>query len=328
MKPLCIAFAFAAAGCGLGILGDESGGGDNLPTQGAGPYGKPDIDFETPAEEPYVLEDPRGSLVDPSALWRDDGGFRIWMGRIDDDAENDETEIYYAELPSITEFPDRAPGLVMSPSEAWEGVRVARPSVIELDDGSLVMFYEGGDGHIGRADSTDGISWTKHAGNPVLSDAGNPGVALVDDGTGPQWVLFVTRPGEDGIFRADSIDGVDWTLDPRPVIVPRPVKPEAFDPFLVTDPFVIARVTEAGRAHFGLFFAGFEGPADDDDVAIGYAGSFDAVDWERFGGADPVLAPGIPGEHAPTVVLDSARGVMFFHEQRQGQERIAVATHP
>jgi hypothetical protein len=328
MKAFCIAMMFAVTGCGLGIFGDESGGGDNLPTQGAGPYGKPDIDFETPADEPYVLEDSRGSLVDPSALWRDDGGFRLWMGRVDDDAMNDETDIYYAELPAITELADRGPELVMSASDAWEGDRVARPCVIELDDGSLVMFYEGGDGHIGRADSSDGISWTKHPSNPVLSDATNPGAAYIDDGSGPRWVLFVTQPGMEGIFRADSSDGVDWTLDPTPAIVARPLKPDAFDPFLVTDPFVIAGVTEAGRAHFGLFFSGHEGPEEDDDVAIGYAGSFDAVEWERFGGADAVLAPGIPGEHGPTVVLDSSTGVMFFHEERQGQQRIAVATHP
>ena len=331
MRPcpvLLVAIASAVCGCGLGLVGDEGGGGDNLPTQGAGPYGKPDLDFATPADEPYVLEDARGSLVDPSALWRDDGGFRLWMGRVDDDAMMGETDIYYAELAAITEFADRGPELVMSPSETWEGARVAAPSVIELPDGALVMFYEGGDGHIGRADSADGITWAKHPDNPVLTDAASPGAAYLDDGSGPRWVLFVTRPGEEGIFRADSSDGVGWTLDPVAVVSARPDTTDAFDPFSVSDPFVIAGVTASGRAHFGLFFAGHEGPEADDDVAIGYAGSFDAVEWERFGGADAVLAPGIPAEHGPTVVLEAARGVMFFHEQRSGRQRIAVATHP
>ena len=52
MRALGIGAALLAGGCGLGIVDNTSGGGDNLPTLGAGPYGRLELDFATPADEP------------------------------------------------------------------------------------------------------------------------------------------------------------------------------------------------------------------------------------------------------------------------------------
>lgn len=317
------ALALAASGCGMGLFESESGGADNLPTLGAGPYGKPQVDYDTPADEPYVLEDSRASLVDPSVLEREDGGFRIWCGREPDNTEN-QSEIWYAEIPDITRLPDVSPRVTLTATAPWEEDRVAAPSVIEVADGRLVMYYEAGVGTraIGRAESTDGgQSWQKNPANPVLEGAAEPSIVEIDG----SWVLYLTIPGSDGIYRAESADGLAWDLDGMPVLGPRPDVAEAFDSRSVSDPGAVARVSEAGQLHYGLFF---NGRNDDDVASVGFAGSFDGVTWERYGGPDPVLHPVAPEEHGPSAVLRSAQGFLFFHEQRLSRQRITVAVHP
>lgn len=313
------------AGCGLGFGDTPTGGADNLPTVGAGPYGKPAIDFDTPADEPFVVADSAASLRDPAVLPAPGGGFRLWFARTPDDGTG-ASDIAYAELPAVTELPTRGPEVVMSPDQAWEEGRVAAPAVVDTGD-ELVMYYEGGHGDAaatGRAISHDGgTTWQKYDQNPVVPLL-RPTAALTPDG----WLMYGVLPGEPGIWRATSADGLAWTLGDAPVIVPRPNLPEAFDTLAVTDPYILVRETPAGRLHYGLFFAGWDPPADEPAAAIGYAGSYDGVVWERFGGPEPVLDPGIPSEHGPAVVVDAAQGVMFFHQERQRRQRIGVAVHP
>ncbi len=311
------------AGCGMGLFESESGGADNLPTLGAGPYGKPQVDFDTPADEPYVLEDSGASLVDPSALDRGDGGFRIWFGREPDNTEN-EGEIWYAEIPDITQLPDVSPHVVLTATEPWEEGRVGAPSVISLGDGHLVMYYEAGVATpgIGRAESVDdGQSWQKSPDSPVLEGATQPSVVELLG----SFSLYVTLPGSEGIYRAESADGIDWDLGDVPVLMPRPDLAEAFDKVSVSAPGAVARVTEAGQVLYGIFFNGTNA---DGVVAIGFAGSFDGVEWERYGGPDAVLHPVAPDERGPSAVLHSAEGFLFFHELRLSRWRITVAVHP
>jgi hypothetical protein len=322
-RPLLTAALTVLVGCGLGLGGDESiGAFDHLPTLAAGPYGKPNIDFDTPAEEPYVLVDGQASLMDPAPLWRDDGGFRLWFSRAPDDGGG-AADLWYAELAAHTELPDRGPEPALVADAAWEEGRMAAPAVVDLGGGALVMFYEGGrlEPGIGRADSSDGgTTWHKHPENPLLVGAA-PTAAVVDD----LWLLFYTRPGHEGIFRADSFDGTDWAEMDRPVLTPRTALADAFDAVAVSDPFALVRRTGAGRWHYGLFF---NGTAADGDVTVGFAGSWDGLVWERFGGVEPVLSPGSPTEHGPAVLVRAGRGTMFFHEERQRRQRIAVALHP
>lgn len=310
-------------GCGMGLFDEESGGANNLPTQGAGPYGKPDVDFDTPANEPHVLIDNQASLTDPTALPRDDGGFRIWFARQDDDP-GPSAEIWRAEIPSIFDLPDVDPVAAMVADQGWEEGHVTEPSIIDRGNGTLVMFYRGGASSpgIGRADSTDGgRTWQKHGGNPVITGATAPSVALLDG----QWSLFFTRPGSPGIFRAESSDGLSWNEGTDPVISHRPDLIGAFDRGLVADPHVSARVTAAGQRHYGLFFRGED---TEGDASIGYAGSFDGIEWVRFFGPDPILTSLPPSEYGPAAVLGSSTGTLFFSEERQNRQRIGVAVHP
>lgn len=329
MRALLLAFASAGAGCGLGIVDNTSGGGDNLPTLGAGPYGRLDSDLATAADEPFLLTDREEAYADPACLQRADGGLRLWFGRVVDGAAPDTSTIGLGEVPGLRELPDVAPHDVFEASEPWEEGRVTAPAVIE-HDGALVMFYQGGVATpaIGRADSDDGgESWTRH-GDPVLSDAEDPTVVVVDG----VWHLFFTRPGEDGIWRARSDDGLGFGAA-EVVIVPRPGLAEAFDAVAVGAPFARVETSDAGRQHWGLWFTGIAAgdPGDPDAGAggaatsVGYAGSFDGEVWERFGGADAVLTAPADG---PCVVLDGPRGTLVYHEEQRLHLGVAAAVHP
>jgi hypothetical protein len=137
--------------------------------------------------------------------------------------------------------------------------------------------------------------------------------------------VLYTRPDAPGIFRADSDDGVTFTPAGDPIVEARPDLATAFDRFAVADPFLIVAETAAGQVHWGLWF---DGLGRSDDVSIGYAGSFDGWEWARFGGSDPVLQPGAPVENGPSVVLEPARGYLFFDERSQSRQKLTVALHP
>ncbi len=316
--------AAGAAGCGLGWTGESSGGGANLPTLGAGPYGRLPADFDTPAAEPAVIASRFDDYADPACLAREGGGIRLWFGLSTDDDPPGVSAIGRAEVPSLHDLPDVAPLVAMVASEPWEEDRVAAPAVIARGR-DLVMFYEGGIATpaIGMAISSDGgETWTREP-DPVLTGAADPTVTFADD----RFHLFVTRPGEDGVWRATSEDGLGFAFDPAPAITPRPDLAAAFDALGVGDPFVLIQTSDAGRQHWGLWFTGTaETPdAGDAPTAIGFAGSFDGIAWERFGGAEPVLTAPAAG---PCVLLDAGTGTLLFDEVDRLHLRISAAVHP
>jgi hypothetical protein len=177
---------------------------------------------------------------------------------------------------------------------------------------------------VGRADSDDeGASWQKHPENPVLALAAAPTAAVAEGA----FLLYFERPGEPGIFRADSTDGLTWTAAAAPVLLPRSTTGGAFDRDGVGAPHLLRQVSAAGRPHHALFYAGARLAGDEPASAVGCAGSFDGWRFERYAGGAPVLHPGSPAEHGPTVLATAAGGVMFFHELTVGRGRIAAATH-
>jgi len=322
------------AGCGLG-LGDGAGGGDdNLPTLGAGPYGRLDADFETPADEPFLVTSRAADYRDPAALARPDGGLRIWFAARADADPLDAAHLAYAEVAGLHELPELGPTDVLRPVLPWEQDHIGAPSITReatRDGEHLVLYYAAGvaDPAIGRAVSTDdGATWVRDD-QPVLTGAADPAAVLVD-GT---WHLFVTRPGTPGIWRARSGDGIAFELDAAPIVTARPDLAEAFDARGVAAPFAAIDVSDAGRQHWGLWFAGeaAASPTAPDagpegaETSIGYAGSFDGNRWERFGGAAPVLAAPAGG---PCVLVDGPRGVMLYHQEQRLHLGIGVAVHP
>ncbi len=315
--------------CGVGPFDDEPGGRDNLPTRAAGPYDKTEIDFDTPADEPYVIADIAANVRDPSPLARAGGGFRLWYTRQDPD--DGSAEIWYAELPDVHSVPDVPARPALTADAAWEDGFVGEPSVVDLGGGHLVLYYRGGTGApaIGRADSSDdGASWQKQADNPVLEGAASPAAALLGDRT----ALYFVEPGAPGIRAASAADGVAFTREPEPIVEPRPGLEEAFDTLAVAEPFALVTATldDQEPVHIGLFFTGTRpgGEPGTLNQAIGYAGSYDGLSFDRFFGADPVLEAGPPSDGGPGVISVAAGGVLFFHELKQTRYRIGASLHP
>jgi len=323
MRWLCIVGVLA--GCGLGPFAGEGGGGDNLPTLGAGPYGKLGLDLTTPADEPFVLAEATADLFDPVARLRDDGGVRLWVTR---QRVDEAAEIWSAELPAITELPDvgLAPALVAE--LAWEAGEVRAPTVL-VDRDRVTLFYQAGDPPaIGRAVSTDGGANFNRDAAPVLEGAMNPSAVSVDG----RVVVFFERPDEPGIFAAESDDGgATLIARPGPVIAINPDS-DAFDLRFVSNPGAVASVTATGRTHVGVFYEGRSDELDDDDiplVSIGYVGGFEIGALARFGsGTDPVLEPEVPSERGPSAIVLPDLGMLFFSERRGARIRVAVAVHP
>jgi hypothetical protein len=330
MRALLLAPLALAAACGLGPFDDQPGGRDNLPTRAAGPYAKPEIDFATPADEPYVLYEVTANYLDPTPLARDGGGFRVWFTRGDPD--DGSAEIWYAELPDVHALPDVAPRGAVAPDAGWEESFVGEPAVVDLGGGHLVLYYRGGTlaPAIGRADSVDnGGSWQKHPANPILEGATSPAAALL---AGGETALYFMSPDRPGIHAAIGDDGVAFNRLPDPIIEARPALEDAFDELAVADPFALVTDTldEAEPVHVGLFFSGTR-PGGEPGVlvdAIGYAGSYDGRAFTRFFGPDPVLEAGPPSEAGPGVISVAAGGVLFFHEPKQNRYRIGAAVHP
>jgi hypothetical protein len=304
----------ALTGCGLGWVGGEDDRTAGLPTSGAGPYERLSRDDLTPANEPRFHDETRDSVEDPSML-AGGPGIRVWFTLVPDGGGA--PEIQYVEAKSPHELPS-SPVTVLSASEAWEEGVVSAPSVSVDPAGGLVMYYEGGVAlpSIGRAVSDDGITWVKD-GAPLLEGASSPSVVFV---YGETW-MFVTRPGEPGIWRAVDRGG-GFVFDAAPVVVPRPEELDAFDRVAVAEPFALAVPTlEPGVSRVHLWFAG---TTDMPNVAtsIGYVASFDGVTWERFGGLKPMLAAEAT---SPTVILGAASGLMLFAEPVVVGGRFAIA---
>lgn len=302
------------SGCGLGWIGTEPDRTAGLPSAGAGPYARLESDDTTPATEPRFLNDVRANVSDPSMLFGGEG-IRVWFTRATTDPVV--SEIHYTEATSPRALPSVGPMLVLSATEAWEEGVVSSPCVTADPAGGLVMFYEGGvtTPSIGRAVSTDGLSWNKDP-DPVLVGASSPGIGFVE---GEPW-LFVTRPTEIGIWRAvDS--GSGFVFDTAAVVVPRPELPKAFDRASVSEPWVLAEPTLAGgvtRIH--LWFTGSDGE-DPPAISIGYAASFDGIDWPRFGGDKAMLSAEASGA---TVALEATGGLMLFEGSAAGGTRLTL----
>lgn len=114
------------------------------------------------------------------------------------------------------------PVLTVGPRGSWDCEGTAYPCVIK--EGSIYkMWYAGFNGSrwsIGYAMSSNGISWSKHAYNPVLCagspsgwdecDVRNPWV-VGDDSGYKMWYVGRDRNGRSRVGLAVSTDGIRWT---------------------------------------------------------------------------------------------------------------------
>jgi fibronectin type 3 domain-containing protein len=181
------------------------------------------------------------------------------------------------------------PVLRVGANGAWDEFEADGPAVIK-ESGVYKMWYHGcNDGYqscaIGYATSSDGIHWTKHASNPVLSgdaaewdERGTVWPALIHDGSNYE-MWYYGLPGG-GIGHATSPDGIHWTKDPN-----NPVLPQSWNGLSPAQPSVLL---EDGT--YKMWFR--QGSAG--DSAIAYAESPDGTHWTLMP-CSPVLIPGPMG---------------------------------
>ena len=163
-------------------------------------------------------------------------------------------------------------------------------TTVMFHEGMYKMWYEGDDG-FGYATSSNGITWFKHANNPVLEpgpgtwDEGaiNNASVLVINNTYRMWYSGVDGLNENRIGHATSFDGIEWTKDDDPVL--NHGEPGTMDDEEVIHPFVMYE-----DPLYRMWYNGHDGTAQ----RILYAYSFDGIEWTKFTDY-PMLEPGTLG---------------------------------
>jgi hypothetical protein len=318
-----LALLMMLSGCGIGFADDASGGRDDLPTTGAGPYHKLAFDENTPADEPWLATDRILDFTEPAIAARAGGGFVFFVTRESPDPPVGDSQIWRGSIADPTQLPDEPIAPVLTADQAWEEGHVAAPSIVDLGGDHYLMFYEGGlaTPALGRAESTDaGRTWTK-ATAAFLTDAALPSVAT----DGAVWLAAFVRSGS--IWLARSDDGETWVADTAPTLEPTGIA-DSFEKTAVASPHLAWLVESTGRGHWALWYGGLEDPPDPGDApryAIGYAASFDGMAWGRLAGGRPVLAA---PAGAPAVLVDGPRATLLFDAVNGRRLAVGVASHP
>lgn len=194
-----------------------------------------------------------------------------------------------------------APVLSVGAPGAWDESGVMQPHVL-FDGSTYRMWYTGfgtsGGNSIGYATSTDGIAWSKSPA-PVLV-AGSAGTwddsgvsaprVILDGSTYKMWYAGVDATGAPGVQQigyATSTDGIAWTKQATPVLMPTA---GSLDAGGIRDMMVVRN-----GAGYQAWFTGVSGsPATS---RIGFATSTDGITWTK----DPSGAP-------PQAVFDVGTG--------------------
>ena len=261
------------------------------------------------AGNPVLVEGSAGSwddnfLVEASVLF-DGTNYKMWYGGQDGSQDDFNMRIGYATSPDGLEWTKYSgnPVLDLGADGSWDDTSVGYPWVV-YDGTGYHMWYGAADGityRIGYATSPDGVTWTKHASNPVL-DIGapfswdgehiiTPVVLMLDDSSFFMWYGGTTFPlGKIGL--ATSSDGVEWEKwSTNPVMGLGP----AWEGAKVFPEAVIL----IGDTLLGMWYSGgilkVVGIPGSGQCNTGYATSSDGgVTWERYAG-NPVLVRGSAG---------------------------------
>jgi len=140
-------------------------------------------------------------------------------------------QIGYASSPDMKTWTKK--GVVLTPL-ASETSGVSFSKIIQLPDGKYRMYYKNlyatpPYDSVSFAESTDGISWTRVGNNIINCNPAtfydirfDPESIYYDANSNPAY-LMIFGAYHDAKFmsgRATSNDGVSWTIDPNPVLIP------------------------------------------------------------------------------------------------------------
>ena len=226
--------------------------------------------------------------------------------------------------------------VVTTGPDFWDARSVGFPTVL-LDNMLYKMWYTGrddgiGDFAIGYATSTNGITWTKYASNPVITgtlgswDENVLTGDVVFDGTIYRiwyWGFDTLAGGYYAIGYATSTNGITWTkYVGNPIITP---------PVSESDPrFILCPTVISNNGHFKMWLPWMD---DSGTWSIVNITSTDGISWSNQ--SSPVLQNGPLGSWdassvvCPDVVLDNATYRMWYSgEDAARTERIGQASSP
>jgi hypothetical protein len=176
--------------------------------------------------------------LSPSLLFRQ-GTYHVWYTREEEVGTVTQRTIAHAtSADGVTWTPDEGPGgqhFVLGPTAppAWDSLSVSAPSVIEAEDGSLLMWYTGAALElaprpaIGAARSDDGRSWTRLRLQPVLAPdpdsaelaCEEPTVTLDRSGVFHMWYTHRSFGQPSAIHFAVSANGLAWLRWPKGAVL-------------------------------------------------------------------------------------------------------------
>lgn len=159
------------------------------------------------------------------------------------------------------------------------------------ENGKLVMYFTAADmpgdyKHvIHRATSDDGITWSAPSG-PLIENAYAP-TLMKEGSTYKMWFTAVDK--RPWVMRyAESPDGLKWTVNPQPAMLPKEQKWEGAGGDLVILPVIVyPTVFKADGIYIALYGTFYE---TQHRTAIGFAVSADGLSWKKYEG-NPVFTP-------------------------------------
>lgn len=229
------------------------------------------IDWERPLDHPVLDIDASIEIAigEPAVIFdEEENKYKMWYTSVRSGSPS--FQIGYAASPDGVIWV-KHPTPVLQASEAWETQGVSSPDVLKIGD-EYKMWYSardyGGRWRIGLSVSNDGINWSKHPGNPVLSPQlswEGSTVAQADllylDGQYLMW--YHAGPiVPHAIGRAISPNGISWTkpLDKNPVLTRG--TGGSFDSAHISTPCVIKQ-----NNLYKMWYGGYDGS----HKSIGYA---------------------------------------------------------
>jgi len=192
------------------------------------------------------------------------------------------------------------PALEAGPAGAFDALAAMGPSVLKVG-AQYMMWYDArqpGPGRsipsVGLATSTDGRTWTKHPGNPVIApEARWPWVLPLTQVEGGGFRIWFGADVGLTIKTARSADGIAWTNVQTALSAG---SAGSFDDLNCASP----RVVRAANRYLMLYDAGSSASPQaptDKFQGLGLARSPDGLNWTKVGLVLPLGAEGSPDAH-------------------------------